>query len=332
MLRLISRSVDLAILTTLAVVLLGACGQASSSSSNASGKPLDLTVNYTAVSGTNSALWTASEAGYFKAQNLNVQFIHIPSTSRAIPALGTGEIQLSTIDGLGLAEAVGKGQDLKFILSQNNKLVFSVMASSKVRTPQDLKGKKVGVTNFGGSTYTAALQALRVWGLNPDQMTFLQLSEVPNILAALQSGQIDAGVVSPPTNVSARKAGFKELINLALSGPPYLSVGIAGTGSFVSSHHDAMVRFVKAYEQGLHRLKTDPKFAMQAMNKFLKLKDNSVLQDTYQEFKSNLADPPNIDTKALDAAVADAAAKQPSLKGAPESKFADTSLVKQSAG
>lgn len=53
------------------------------------------------------------------------------------------------------------------------------------------------------------------------------------------------------------------------------------------------------------------------MNKFFKLSDTSVLQDTYQEFKRDLADPPSIETKALDAAVADAAAKQPSLKGLP---------------
>src|SRR5579884_1802010 len=325
MLRLISRP---AALWALAGLVLAACGQAATSSQS-SGKPLSITVNYTAVSGTNSAMWTAYEAGYFKAENLDVHFVHIPSTSRAIPALLSGQVQLSTIDGLGLAEAVGKGADLKFIIGVNNKLVFSVMASPKIQSPQDLRGKKIGVTNFGGSTYTAALQAFRIWGLKPEDATFLQLSEVPNILAALQSGQIDAGVVSPPTNSRARKAGFKELINLAVDGPPYLSVGIAATGSFISTHRDVLIRFIKAYARGLHRFKTDRKFAMQAINKFLKLSDQSVLADTWQQFSRYEADPPYVDTQALDATVADAAAKDPKLKDAPESEFADTSLVGQ---
>jgi NitT/TauT family transport system substrate-binding protein len=325
MVRLISA---LRALGAAAILALAACGQASPAS-QPSGAPVNLTVNYTAVSGTNSAMWTAYEAGYFKAENLNVHFVHIPSTSRAIPALLSGQVQLSTIDGLGLAEAVGKGADLKFILGVNNKLVFSVMASPRIQSPQDLKGKKIGVTNFGGSTYTAALQAFRIWGLKPDDATFLQLSEVPNILAALQSGQIDAGVVSPPTNSRARKAGFKELINLAVDGPPYLSVGLAATGSFISTHRDVLIRFIKAYARGLHRFKTDRKFAMQAINKFLKLSDQLVLADTWQQFSRYEADPPYVDTQALDATVADAAAKDPKLKGAPESEFADTSLVGQ---
>lgn len=312
----------------LAALWLAACGQAASPASQASGKPATLTVNWTAVTGANSGIWTAYEAGYFKAENLDVQLTHVASSSRAIPAVVAGEVQLSTADGLNLVQAVGAGADVKAVLGVTNRLVFSVMASPKIQTPNDLKGKKLGITKVGSSTHTAALQALHIWGLQPDRdVAFLQLSEVPNILAALQSGQVDAGVVSPPTNSLARKAGLKELMNVAVEGPAYASVTIAVKGSYLAANRNVVQSFIKAYARGLHRFKTDKKFGMEAINTYLKLSDQSVLEDTWQQFSRYLADPPYV--QGLDAVIADAALVDAQLKGAQQSKFADTSLVKQ---
>jgi NitT/TauT family transport system substrate-binding protein len=305
---------------------LSACG--GSSSAPAPGKPVSITVNWTAVTGANSGLWTAFEAGYFKNENLDVQLTHIASSSRAIPALVAGEIQLGTADGLNLVQAVGTGADVKAVMGVTNRLVFSVMASSRVRTPQDLKGKKLGITRVGSSTHTAALQALRGWGLEPGKdVTFIPLSEVPNILTALQSNQIDAGVVSPPTNSEAKKLGFKELINLAVDGPAYASVTIAVKNSFLAGNRDTVTRFIRAYARGVHRFKTDKKYGMQATNKYLKLDDQGVLEDTWNQFSKYLAEPPYI--QGFEAVIDDAAIQDAKLKGATPGQFMDMSVVKQ---
>jgi NitT/TauT family transport system substrate-binding protein len=307
-------------------VLLAACASSSSSTTVAPGARAFLNVAWTAVSGANSGLWTAYEAGYFRDEQLTVELTHIPSSSRVIPAIVAGEVQFSTLDGLTLVQAGVSGADVKSVLGVTNRLVFSVLASSKIQSPQDLKGKKLGITRIGSSTHTAALQALKLWGFEVKDVTLIQLSEVPAILAGLEAGQIDAGVVSPPTNVRAKKAGFKELVNLAVSGPDYPSVTIGTKGSYLTANPDVMQRFVRAYSRGVQRFKSDRKFGEQSINRYLQLDDKAVLADTYDEFSKYLADPPLI--KGLETVISELGATDSRAVGARPEQFIDLTAVK----
>lgn len=307
-------------------IVLAACGSSPAPTAVTPGAKASLNVAWTAVSGANSGLWTAYEAGYFKDEQLTVELTHITSSSRVIPAIIAGDVQFSTLDGLTLVQSGVTGADVKSVLGVTNRLVFSIMAGSRLQSPQDLKGKTLGITRIGSSTHTAAVQALKLAGLEVKDVKLIQLSEVPSILAALQAGQIDAGVVSPPTNVRAKKAGFKELVNLAVSGPDYPSVTIGTKGSYLSANQDVVKRFARAYSHGLQRFKSDRKFGEQAINKYLQLDDKTVLADTYDEFSKYLADPPVI--KGMETLIAEVAATDPKASGAKPDQFIDLTAVK----
>ena len=81
--------------------------------------------------------------------------------------------------------------------------------------------------------------------------------EVPNIFTALAAGQIDAGVVSPPTNSRARKAGFRELMDLAKDGPEYVSVAVGTSRSYMAANEDTVRRVVRSYAEGVYVFKTN---------------------------------------------------------------------------
>ena len=51
-------------------------------------------------------------------------------------------------------------------------------------------------TRHGSSAHTGSLIALSIWGLKPDDVQFVQLQDVAAILAAMEAGQIEAGLVS----------------------------------------------------------------------------------------------------------------------------------------
>ena len=255
---------------------------------------VSLKINWTAVSGASSGLWTAFEAGYFREENLNAELVQIPSSSRAVAALLSKDVQFSHLDGQVTIDADIQGGGIKLIYGVNNRLVFSVMTRPEITKPSDLKGKKVGITSIGSSTHTSALLALRMWGLQPSDVTFIQLTEVPNILTGLIAGQIDAGVVSPPTNTRAKAAGFKELLNLATEGPEWPSIAVGATAAFLDANPTVGVRFVRAYARGVQRFKTDMAFGTTVLRKYLKLDDQADLDDTYAQYSKYLAEVPYV--------------------------------------
>jgi ABC-type nitrate/sulfonate/bicarbonate transport system substrate-binding protein len=289
-----------------------------------------ITVVWTAVTGANGPLWTAYEEGYFKQVGLNVTLTHIASTSRAIAAVLANEAQFANTDPSSLVSADAEGGDMRLVIGLTNRLVFSVMAQPTINTPSDLKGKTLGITRVGSSTYTAAQQALKIWNLQPDtDVTLLPLNEVPSILAGLQAKQVDAGVVSPPTSIQAKSAGFKELIDLASDGPDYPSVGISTTASFIKSNPETVRRFVRGYAMGLQRWKSDKQVGENDMNKYLSLDDPSTLDQTWQSFSKYLADPPEIPESGMQAVITDTAADEPKAQGTHPSDYMDLSFVKE---
>ncbi len=328
----------LALVAAVAIVA-SACGgtapatQASPSaapagSATAAPRQVSIKINYTAISGASSGLWTAFEAGYFKDENLAVELVNVASSSRAVPALLAKDVQFSHLDGQVVVDAVAAGANVKLISAINNRLVFSVMTKPDIKKPTDLVGKKIGITTIGASTHTATLLALRMWGLQPDKdVALIGLSEVPNILAALLAGQVDAGTVSPPTNTRAKAAGFNELINLGKDGPEWPSVGLGATGEYLQQNPDVAPRVIKAYARGVQRYISDKAFALKTLEKYLKLTDQAVLTDTWEQYSIYLAQTPYV--LGMQATIDVVAATNAKVKDTKPEAYLDMSYVKK---
>src|SRR5687768_4718979 len=219
-------------------------------------------INWTAVTGAQSGMFMAQQEGLFKKHGLDVELIHIPSSSRGIQAILAGEIAFSFMDGSNAAQASLKGANIALVAGATNRQVFSLMAKPEIKKIAELKGKKVGITRVGSSTHTSALYALGSAGLKPTDVQLLPLLEVPNIFTALAAGQIDAGVVSPPTNARAKKAGFVELMNIAKEGPEFVSVAVGTSRSYIKANEDIVRRVVRAYAEGIQIFKSNKAAAL----------------------------------------------------------------------
>lgn len=242
-------------------------------------------LNWGAISGVMSPIWVAQEEGLFKKHGLDVELIHIASTSKAIQSMVSGEIQFTTADALNTIQAAAAGADIVMICEGVNRFVFSIMARSDLKRISDLKGKRVGITRLGSSTHTAVLYVVTKAGLGANDYTLLQLGEVPNILTTLLAGQIDAGALSPPTNSRAKKAGLHELVNLGVDGPEYPSTVIASTRAYVKASPENIRRMVRALGEGLNVFKNNRQIGIRAIQKYARLKDAEVLEDTYNQFR-----------------------------------------------
>jgi NitT/TauT family transport system substrate-binding protein len=284
-------------------------------------------INWTAVTGAQSGMFMAKQEGLFKRNGLDVELIHIPSSSRAIQAILAGEIAISFMDGSNAAQANLKGANLALVAGATNRMVFSLMAKPEIKSVRDLKGRKIGITRVGSSTHTAALFALGQAGLKPVDYQILPLVEVPNIFTALAAGQIDAGVVSPPTNSRARKAGFKELVNLAKEGPDYVSVAVGTSRSYLGANEDIVRRVVRSYAEGVYLFKTNRAAALKMIQNQLRVSDVDIQEDTHNQFRQYLEYPPYVHRKAMEAVLVELGDKENAAKAAKAEDFMDMRFV-----
>ena len=284
-------------------------------------------INWTAVTGAQSGMFMAQQEGLFKKHGLDVELIHIPSSSRAIQAILAGEIVFSFMDGSNFAQANLKGANLALVAGATNRQVFSLMARSEFKRITDLKGKKIGITRIGSSTHTSALYALGSAGLKTNDYQLLPLLEVPNIFTALSAGQIDAGVMSPPTNARAKKAGFVELMNVAKEGPEFVSVAIGTSRAYIKANEDVVRRVVRAYADGVQIFKNNKPAALRMIANQLKVKDTEIQEDTYTQFRDYLEYPPYVSRKGMEAVLAEIAEKEPRAKTVKPEDYLDMRFV-----
>jgi NitT/TauT family transport system substrate-binding protein len=271
-------------------------------------------VNWGAVSGVMSGIWVAYDEGLFKKNGLDVELLHIPSTSRAIQSMLSGEIQFTTADALNSIQAVATGADVVMVCEGINRFVFSLMAKPEIKRMADLKGKKIGITRIGSSTHTATLYVVNKAGLEPSDYTLLPLVEVPNILTALSAAQIDAGVLSPPTNSRAKKAGLHELLNLAVDGPEYPSTTIASTRRYIKANPDVARRLVRAMGEAFFVFRTNRQIGIRAIQKYSRVNDPDILEDTYNQFRDAFDPIPYVSKAGVSSLLAGMGEKDPKVR------------------
>ena len=284
-------------------------------------------VNWSAIAAGQSGIWIAYEEGLFKKNGLDVELLHIPSSSRIIQTMLAGEIAISYVDGRNSIQSNLTGSDVVMIAGVTNRFSFSLMARPEIKRTSDLKGKRIGVTRIGSSTHTAALYALNQAGLKPGDYEILPLAEVPNILVALLAGRIDAGPLSSPTLIRGRKAGLAELAALSRDGPEYVSVAVATMRAFIRSNEEIVRRFMRSYGEAVYLFKNNKSIAFKALQKYTRITDPETLNETHNEYLTYLESIPYVSRKGTEAILAELAATEPKARQAKPEDFVDMRFV-----
>ena len=168
-----------------------------------------LRVPYVSLSPTAGPLWIAYEAGFFKRNNVSVELVYIPGGSTIIQAIISGDVKVANMAPPSAIGAWAKGFDLVLIASGVDQLLETVVTSASIKSPADLKNKKIGVSRFGSLTDMALREALRHYKLNPEKdVTILQTGGEATRFAALTTGAIDGAMLSGDKLVQAEKLGI----------------------------------------------------------------------------------------------------------------------------
>jgi NitT/TauT family transport system substrate-binding protein len=286
---------------------------------------------YTAVSGSVWPLWIAQDVGLLEKHGIRADLEYVASSTTAMQAMLSGEVALiPTISAPTVVQAVLAGSDAVVVGATNNTVIFYMMTTPEIRDYSDLRGKRLGITRLGASTDAAARFALTKWGLRPDEdVTILQMGGVPEILAGMHSGAVQAGVLSSPTNLHARQAGFHELADLGTIGLDYPQTAIGTTRSFLRTNEDVVRRFLRATVEAVHVMKTDPERSKAVFGKWTDTTDPTMLEGAYRAYVDKTESVPYIKPAAMQLAVDEVAQTDPRAASARLEEFMDNRYVEE---
>jgi NitT/TauT family transport system substrate-binding protein len=231
-------------------------------------------------------VWAANDRGLLKKYGFESEIIAMQGGTQLAQAVIGASIPIAVMGGAYLTAAV-RGADLVMIATHMDKFPYSLIVKPNIKKVEDLKGTKLAISRFGSSSDAGLRVALQKLGLNPDKdVTILQVGGQTERFAALKGGTVDGTVVIPPLSGAAQRLGYNALINMTELGIPYPQEGVVVSRQMIGSRRETIIRFLKAYIEGVKELKTDKEFAIAVMAKHLRLdrkKDREALEDSFKE-------------------------------------------------
>ena len=281
----------------------------------------------------NAAIWIAEDKGLFKKNGIEAEVVVLAGASAGgVSALIAGDVQFLTAGGGAVINAGLNGADVVMIGSIVNKGVQRVMARSDIRRPEDLRGKRVGVTRIGASSHMVLLLMLRQWGMTPNDVQTLQLNASPAMMAGLERGAIDAAVLTEPTFFIAEDLGYRVLADLADLDIYYLHSMIDTTRAYMKTHRDLTTRFMKAYIEGIAYFKKNRAESVEVMKKKLRTAPAQVkyLERSHTLYSSGyFENAPYPALKGVTSVLEFMSRDNPKARTADPRSFIDGSIVKE---
>ncbi len=304
-------------------ILLGARGL------NGAERPLR--VAYPAPAGAFLPLWAAQDAGIFKKHGLPVELVAVGSSTRGIASMVSGDIDVLAGGGSsGITAQLQGYTDMALFGNVIQTFLFSVMVQPSIANVNQLRGKKMGVTRFGGTLDFAARYYLKRNGLDPAKdVSFVQIGAMPDIALAVVTGAIESGVIGIPQNLQAKKLGLRELADLSESGARYALAAFLAKRSFLSEKHETMVRFMKTLVEAIHYLKTRPKEGMEIFRRYTRVDAPDVLKPAYDLHIKLFPRVPEIFPEDLKLVLEEVALTNPKAAAANPASFIDDRAAKE---
>jgi NitT/TauT family transport system substrate-binding protein len=245
-----------------------------------------LKVPYVSLAGTQLPLFIGETTGLFKKNHLDIQLIYIPGGSLIVQTLISGDAGIASLAPPAGMVAWAKGASLVVIAGGIERLNHMLIVTPKIKKPEDLKGKRVGISRYGSLTDLALGEALRLHKLAPGRdVAVIQVGGLGERVAALTSGLIDGVVVQADQMFQLERLGYPVLIDLRKLSFNYPTQGILANREFVRNRKEMVKGFLKAYVEGIKILKTERQLTMDTLGKYLKISDREILSKTYDVYK-----------------------------------------------
>ncbi|HEX9273844.1 MAG TPA: ABC transporter substrate-binding protein [Candidatus Binatia bacterium] len=270
--------------------------------------------------------WMAQEAGLFKKYNIDHELVFIASSGIVTAALLGGDADMTVTGGIGNVIAYVRGStDVAFIGGVKNTMTQTLVAGGNIKKPEDLKGKRIGVSRIGGNSHYFTIQALRRYNMEPNRdFSFLQTGGDPETLAALMSGGIEVANLTPPTDSQAIARGYHYVVYGPDLKIPYAATAFVTKRSLLAKRGQVVGQYIRAMAETARIMHTDREFVYKVLGKYLRITDRSVLDSAYNAEIKVLEPRLVIKNEALQAILDEVAQTDPRAKKVKPQELVDS--------
>ena len=199
-------------------------------------------------------LWVARDAGIFQKHGIDPTIVNVRNAQVGMSALAGGETHFHVGSATGTSiGAMAGGLDLAYIAGLINKLDGAFMVNPSIKSPADLRGKKIGVQSIGGGVWMFSMLALEHWGLNPerDNIQFRIIGDQSVLAQAITQNIIDGGYLGYAYGAQLERQGYRMLADLMKLGIPYQGLGMIAKRSLIDRTPEIPERTLRAMVEAI---------------------------------------------------------------------------------
>ena len=215
--------------------------------------PGKIILGYAAPGARALPFWVAQELGLFNKYGVDVEPVFIRGAPILVAGLASGDIQIGSTGGSATLAAVAGGQDLKIIATFSSRNTFDLITQPNIKRPEDLRGKRIGLTSIGGTTWMALLLWLEHFGLDVqrDKMQLQPTGEQALTVQALEAGVVNAAILDGIFSSRIKPKGFNVLGEYSELKHQFVSQALVVQHSLLQQRPDMLENVLKAEIEGL---------------------------------------------------------------------------------
>jgi NitT/TauT family transport system substrate-binding protein len=260
------------------------------------------------LGGSSSYFWVAFRSGSFEKHGLKLEPIYIRGGLMGIQAALSGNLNLQLQGASTVVAAWAQGaKEFQFIGAVGNRLDYILAAHPSIKRPEDLKGKRIGVSQLGSSTDFIARLAARRLGLTADKdVQIVGICGQGDRWTALTSGQVQATVLQSPFTLKARKAGYPTFLDFSKEDFEYTIAGPVTTRSFIRAERETVMNFMRGLADGMDFYRDDKNkdHVIKYLGEYYRSNVTEELEETRRVYSQVTPGLPLVTAKAMENVIA----------------------------
>jgi ABC-type nitrate/sulfonate/bicarbonate transport system substrate-binding protein len=237
---------------------------------------------------------------------------------------------MSQLSGAPGVAANLEGADIVYILGLLDKLNYQLVTRSEIKSVEQLKGKKLGVSRFGSSADFGLRAVLKRLGIDPvKEVSILQIGDEPARVAAIKSGNIEGTVVNAPFGSEAEKLKLNVIADSVKMDIPFFNTGLLGSRKYLEKQDAKVMNFLRAYLEAIKILKTEREYSVKALAQFTRVPNLKAIQEGYDYFNNQLQPVPYPSLEAMQAVVAQIAETNPKARNVDARNYVSDRYLKR---